>query len=189
MKAALDGLSSRQKVALLILVCLVVGSVLYHNHPNMDDLQEQLRTRAPVMFKIFILGEGVYFSGMVMMALGLGTSLGSNLATWPGKLKDMMMSENHGGLANAKVFWLGFACNVLGSLTFASMGLYVAARILPGGALTLVPASLVDIAFSLAMRYAFYKRFSRPPGLQEKSSPGEPTAGGASVEPSVELTP
>lgn len=162
MKAALDALSRRQKLALLVLVSLIVVSVLYHNHPSLDGLQEQLETRAPMLFKLFLTGEAVYFFGMILMALGLGTSLGPNLATWPGKLKAIMTSADPEGLAHAGVFWAGFACNVLGSLTFSVIGLYVAARILPGGALTLVPACLVDIAFSLAVRFAFYKRFRKP---------------------------
>jgi hypothetical protein len=162
MKAALDALSTRHKVVLALIGCLLVGSVLYHNHPHMDGLQEELRTRAPLLFKVFLLGEAIYFLGMLLMALGLGKSLGRNLASWPGKLKEMMSSAHSTGLANAHAFWIGFGCNVVGSVTFASLGLYVAVKLLPGGALTLVPACLVDLAFSLAVRLAFFKRFRGP---------------------------
>lgn len=162
MKAAIDKLSTAQKIALLCIVALLVGSILYHNHPNMDDLQQQLETKAPTLFKLFLAGEAIYFAGMILMAVGLGKSLGSNLLTWPGKLKEMMSAENT-GLASAKIFWLGFACNVLGSLTFGAIGLYVAAKIIPGGSETLIPASIVDMTFSLFVRFAFYRRFSTVP--------------------------
>lgn len=162
MSKALSSLTSREKILIAGLLALVVGSVLYHNHPHMDGLQEQLETKAPVLFKLFVIGEGVYFGGMVMMALGLGKSLGPNLATWPGKLKEMMESRGQ-ALANAKIFWFGFVCNVIGSLTFGAIGLYVAAEILPGGSKTLIPASMVDMGFSLFARLAFYRRFRTSP--------------------------
>lgn len=151
-------LSAREKALLLLVVVLVAASVLYHNHPNMDGLQEQLRTKAPTLFKIFLGGEAIYFGGMVMMAAGLGASLGANPLTWGSKLK-ALLSASSPGLARGGLFWVGFACNVVGSLTFGLIGLYVAAEILPNGSKTLVPASAVDIAFSLLVRYVFYRRF------------------------------
>lgn len=156
----MNTLSKREKLLLLFLLVLLVGSVLYHNHPRMDGLQAQLETKAPALFKLFSLGEAVYFAGMILMALGLGKSLGGNLLTWPGKLRDIMTSTGQ-PLANARLFWFGFACNVVGSMTFASIGLYVAAEILPSGSRTLIPACLIDMAFTLAVRYAFYRRFAR----------------------------
>ncbi len=161
MKAGLDSLSSRQKLVLILLAALIVGSVLCHNHPRMDGLQAELESKAPALFKLFIVGEAIYFAGMVLMAVGLGTSLGPNITTWPAKLKEMMSSEGQ-TLANARAFWLGFLCNVLGSMTFGGIGIYVAAEILPSGAATLIPAAMVDMGFSLFVRYAFYRRFSRP---------------------------
>jgi hypothetical protein len=161
-KAVLNALSTKQKVALLIIVALVVGSILYHVHPNMDGLQEQLESKAPTLFKLFLMGEAIYFAGMIMMAVGLGKSLGPNLLTWGGKLKEMMSAENQ-ILASAKFFWVGFACNVIGSLTFGLIGLYVAAEILPSGSKTLIPASMMDMSFSLFVRLAFYRRFSKAP--------------------------
>lgn len=147
------------KIVLIALAGLVVASVLYHNHPDMNALQEQLRTRAPAMFKLFLAGEAVYFAGMILMATGLGTSLGPNPLTWKSKVQQMLSAEGP-GLTRAKLFWVGFACNVLGSLTFGVIGLYVAAEILPGGAATLVPAAFVDMAFALLVRYAIYRRFA-----------------------------
>lgn len=167
----MNSLSKLQKLLLLFLVAVVLGSVMYHNHPSMDGLQAQLETKAPALFKLFTLGEAVYFGGMILMALGLGKSLGSNLLVWPGKLKEIMTSDAQ-PLSNARLFWFGFICNVVGSLTFAGIGLYVAAEILPGGSKTLIPASLVDMAFTLAVRFAFYRRFSRAPRVAE-----EPLAG------------
>ena len=142
-----------------VLLALLVGSLAYHNHPSMSGLEQQLKSKAPTLFKLFTIGEVVYFGGMILMALGLGKSLGGNLLSWPGKLKEMMQSQGQ-PLANARLFWFGFACNVLGSLTFGGIGLYVAAEILPGGMKTLVPASLTDMTFSLAVRFAFYRRFN-----------------------------
>lgn len=142
-----------------ILLALLVGSLVYHNHPSMDGLEQQLKSKAPTLFKLFTIGEAVYFGGMILMALGLGKSLGGNLLSWPGKLKEIMQSQGQ-PLANAGLFWFGFVCNVLGSLTFGGIGLYVAAAILPGGMKTLVPASLTDMTFSLAVRFAFYRRFN-----------------------------
>ena len=165
----MSSISKREKLLILILVALLVGSVIYHNRPSMDGLQEQLETKAPTLFKLFTVGEAVYFGGMILMALGLGKSLGGNLLSWPGKLKEMMKSEGQ-PLANAGLFWFGFTCNVLGSLTFGGIGLYVAAEILPGGMKTLVPASLIDMTFSLAVRFAFYRRFSRAPQAADSQS-------------------
>jgi hypothetical protein len=52
---------------------------------------------------------------------------------------------------------------VLGSLTFGAIGLYVAAEIIPDGSKTLIPASIIDMTFSLFVRFAFYRRFSKTP--------------------------
>ncbi len=158
MKEQFEKLSPREKLLLLLMLGLLVASVLYHNHPHMDGLQEQLRSKAPALFKLFVVGEGVYFSGMLLMAAGLGASLGPNPLLWAGKLKELLSAASP-GLARGGLFWLGFACNVIGSLTFGLIGIYVAAEILPNGSKTLIPASIVDIGFSLLVRYLFYRRF------------------------------
>lgn len=144
------------------LVALLLASIVYHNHPQMNGLQEELKSKAPTMFKLFLAGEAVYFAGMVLMAAGLGASLGAKPWLWKSKLQSMLSAESP-GLAKAKLFWAGFACNVIGSLTFGLIGLYVASQVLPGGAKTLVPASLVDICFSLFVRAVFFRRFTRKP--------------------------
>ncbi len=127
----------------------------------MNGLQGELQTKAPALFRLFLVGEGIYFAGMLLMATGLGASLGPNPLAWPSKFRVLMSAESP-GLAKAKLFWLGFLMNAFGSLTFASIGLYVAITLLPHGAPTLIPASLMDLAFSLFVRYGFYRKFSSP---------------------------
>ena len=153
-------LSQREKIGLLVVACLIGGSVLMHNHPNMDVVQGQLKLKAPGMFRFFMTGEAVYFVGMLLMAMGLGGSLGPNPLKWGARLHELMNVASP-GLVNARLFWLGFACNVYGSITFGGICLYVALEIIPGGARTLVPAALVDLAFSLFVRYAIYRRLSK----------------------------
>ena len=151
--------SKLTKAGLVVLLLLVVASLALHHHPSMDGLQEELKTKAPALFRIFVLGEAVYFLGMFGMAAGLGASLGANPLRWAARFRELMGAATP-TLAKARLFWVGFVLNALGSLTFASLGLYTAATILPHGSRTLVPAALVDLGFSLAVRFGFYRKFS-----------------------------
>jgi hypothetical protein len=153
-------LSRAQKAGLLTIAALLIASLLMHNHPSMDGLHDQLKAKAPTLFKLFVLGEGVYFLGMILMTLGLGASLGPNPLTWTGKLRELMAAPAP-NLARARLFWLGFLANAAGSTTFAVLGIYVALRILPGGTWTLGLAASIDLGFSLLVRLAFYRRFTR----------------------------
>lgn len=153
---------------------IVILSILSHHHPSMDGLQEELRQKAPALFRIFVLGEGVYFAGMLVMAAGLGASLGRNPLRWGQQMK-MLLSATSPSLSKARLFWVGFAMNVIGSLTFAGLGIYAALTILPHGASTLVPAALVDLTFSLSVRFGLYRRLSGSHSGEHKKSPRKGT--------------
>lgn len=149
---------------------IVILSLVSHHHPSMDGLQEELRQKAPALFRIFVLGEGVYFAGMLVMAAGLGASLGRNPLRWGQQMKTLL-SATSPSLSKARLFWAGFAMNVVGSLTFAALGIYAALTILPHGASTLVPAALIDLTFSLSVRFALYQRLSGAPSGKTKKPP------------------
>ncbi len=126
----------------------------------MDGLQEELRNKAPNLFRVFVVGEGIYFTGMFLMATGLGASLGPNPLLWGKKVKEMMSAATPTP-SRGRLFWVGFLMNALGSLTFGSLGIYAAATLLPHGARTLIPAALADLAFSLVVRLGFYRKLSK----------------------------
>lgn len=144
--------------AFLLVLVLVLASVIVHAHPSMGSLHDELEAKAPVLFKIFIAGEGVYFGGMFLMALGMGTSLGLNPLVWAEKFRSLKAAGSS-KLTYAKLFWVGLFFNAVGATTFSAIGIYVALVILPHGSWTLVPAAMIDIGFSLFARVVIYKRF------------------------------
>lgn len=151
--------SRPRNLAFLLVLGLIVASVIAHVHPSMGNLHDELKTKAPAVFKMFIAGESIYFSGMILMALGMGTSLGLNPLGWAEKFRSLKATDGS-KMVYAKLFWFGLALNAVGAVTFSAIGIYVAFAILPHGSWTLVPAAIIDIGFSFFARAAIYKRFS-----------------------------
>lgn len=131
---------------------IITVSLAFLVFSPLDKVIDEVRVAAPWVVGGFFLTEGMFITGLVLVALSASMSIGNPLKL-RGRAKEVL-HEAATEVANSRLFWVGFWLNASGAFGSGMVAVVAVMATLPVQSWGISLLAFMDLSATIALRAA-----------------------------------